>query len=236
MSCLCIGGVCIPYTALLPMIIIGLQWLASQLAKIGLLPDFIAKRLGLLAAITTEQSKQGCDSSCCVGSERGGSRSRRSKRSDTSDTAASSSSSFASTSNTSNNGDDENNETVIDIEHVTDLTRYHEINSNCISDHNSILIVKFTAEWCKPCKLIQPTYLSLASKFGMGEKEKRCTTFITLDIDGDECDTLCSQYKIIMMPTFLCLQNGKEVGRMTGGGEENAVKLSAWVNEMVVCS
>jgi thiol-disulfide isomerase/thioredoxin len=216
------------------MLIIGLQWLASQLAKIGLLPDFIAKRLGLLAAITTEQSKQGCDSGCCGGSERGGSRSRRSKRSDTSDTAASSSSSFASTSNTSNDGDNENNETV--IEHVTDLTRYHEINSNCISNNNSILIVKFTAEWCKPCKLIQPTYLSLASKFGTGEKEKKCTTFITLDIDGDECDTLCSEYKIIMMPTFLSLQNGKEVGRLTGGGEENAGKLCAWVHEMVVRS
>jgi len=48
MTCLCLGGVCIPYTALFPMLIIGLQWIASKFAKVGLLPEFIAKRLGLV--------------------------------------------------------------------------------------------------------------------------------------------------------------------------------------------
>ena len=223
------------------MLIIALQWVANKLAKIGLLPDFIVKRLGLLAAAGggrgSEQGKQdGCDAGCCAGGGSGESR-RRGKRSDTVTTASSSSS---SSSFESSIGDANANETIsIDVvEHVTDLSRYHEIDSACCTsddddDNSSTLIIKFTAEWCKPCKSIQPTYLSLASIYGSTAtaNEKKCT-FITLDADGDDCDTLCTQYKIIMMPTFICLKNGIEVGRMTGGGAENGKKLCDWVEDM----
>ena len=44
---ICIGGVCVPYEALLPMFLIGLQWTVTILTKIGLkVPRFISKRLG----------------------------------------------------------------------------------------------------------------------------------------------------------------------------------------------
>ena len=223
------------------MLIIALQWVANKLAKIGLLPDFIVKRLGLLAAAGggsrgAEQGKQeGCDAGCCVGG--GGSR-RRGKRSDTAATASSSSS---SSSFESSIGDSNANETIDVVEHVTDLSRFQEINSACCTsdaDNSSTLIIKFTAEWCKPCKSIQPTFLSLASIYGTSPTANANTTskkkciFITLDADGDDCDTICTQYKIVMMPTFICLKNGKEVGRMTGGGTENGKKLCDWVDEM----
>ena len=47
MSTLCIGGVCIPYAGLVPLLLLALKWVAEQLAKVGLLPDFIIKSLGL---------------------------------------------------------------------------------------------------------------------------------------------------------------------------------------------
>jgi hypothetical protein len=46
MSCLCIGGVCIPYSAILPLLLLGLQWIAAKLARVGCLPDWVGKKLG----------------------------------------------------------------------------------------------------------------------------------------------------------------------------------------------
>ena len=43
---ICIGGLCIPYGAILPMLLFGLQWIVQQLSKAGIsLPKFITNRL-----------------------------------------------------------------------------------------------------------------------------------------------------------------------------------------------
>mmetsp|Transcript_24110 Transcript_24110/g.50468 ORF Transcript_24110/g.50468 Transcript_24110/m.50468 type:complete len:172 (-) Transcript_24110:422-937(-) len=48
---ICILGFCIPYAAILPMLIIGLQWVVHQFNKIGIeLPAFVSKQLGLAVA------------------------------------------------------------------------------------------------------------------------------------------------------------------------------------------
>lgn len=57
MALCCIGGVCIPQTALFPVILLGLKWLAAKLAMYGLLPDAAIKYLGL--------QKGQSSSSCC---------------------------------------------------------------------------------------------------------------------------------------------------------------------------
>mmetsp|Transcript_1221 Transcript_1221/g.2603 ORF Transcript_1221/g.2603 Transcript_1221/m.2603 type:complete len:205 (+) Transcript_1221:88-702(+) len=202
MSCLCIGGVCIPYSALIPVLLIGLQWIAAQFAKVGLLPEFIAKRLGLHANGKKQQSVDtSCDEGCC-----GTKSASRSESVDTTTTAATTS------------DDGEGNDEV--VEHIDNLERWNELFTAC---KNATLIVKFTADWCKPCKAIQPAYVSVASKYC-----NKCS-FTTLDIDGDECDVLSSKLKVAMMPTFVCFKGGNEVGRMSGG---NGEKLSDWVTEM----
>lgn len=193
---------CIPYSALLPVLLIGLQWIAAQLAKVGLLPEFIAKRLGLNSAGNKQQVVgNSCDVGCC------------------SVKSTSRSNSVATTTTSTTSDDGEGNEEG--VEHIDNLERWKEVFTAC---KNSILIVKFTAEWCKPCKSIQPAYVSLASKYC--DKGK----FTTLDIDGDECDVLSSKLKVAMMPTFVCFKGGAEVGRMSGGN--SGEKMSNWVTEM----
>lgn len=208
MPCLCIGGVCIPYSALLPCLLIGLQWIASQFAKVGLLPDFIAK---LLRMQNRKKLDDSCDTNGCCGSSKSSS-----KRSESVITTA--------TSNTTTSDDnDTNNEGK--VEHVETLQRWEEIYAKSKSSNNisSILFVKFTADWCKPCKAIQPAYVSAASA------HTNCT-FITLDIDGDDCDILTGKLKVAMMPTFVCFKDGIEVGRMSGGN--SGEKLNCWVADM----
>ncbi len=62
MTCICIGGVCIPVSAVLPFVIFVLQYMAKPLYDAGLLPEMIAKRIGLSKAAQSSSAKE--DSSC----------------------------------------------------------------------------------------------------------------------------------------------------------------------------
>ena len=42
---LCIGGVCVPYSAVFPLIILALKWVLVRLAQMGLLPKVVADAL-----------------------------------------------------------------------------------------------------------------------------------------------------------------------------------------------
>lgn len=202
MSAFCIGGVCVPYSALLPVLIIGLQWIAAQFAKVGLLPASVARRLGLDASgkkVTAAAAAGACANKGCCG--------------DGGDAAAT-----AAAAADDGDGDGARGWTV---EHVDGLERWREIVA---SRGNATLVVKFTAEWCKPCKAIQPAYVRLAERYGGKGK------FVTLDIDGDDCDVLSGELRVAMMPTFVCFKGGAEAGRMSGGND--AEKLGDWVAEM----
>eukprot|EP00956_Cyclotella_meneghiniana_P015872 scaffold24642_cov68-Cyclotella_meneghiniana.AAC.7 len=188
MSCLCIGGVCIPYSAVLPLLLLGLQWIAAKLARLGLLPEWIGKKLGVSATGTIESKDCCTKETCCPATE--------------------STITEATT------------DTEYELEHVDTLSQWETVFT---SSKRSTLIVKFTADWCQPCKKIQPCYSELASTYS------KCK-FITLDVDGNECDTLSSKMKVAMMPTFVCFKNGVEVGRMNGGNSEE--RLKEWVGEM----
>lgn len=206
MACLCIGGVCIPYSCLVPFLLLSLQWIAAQFAKVGLLPECVAKQLGLNPGGKKHQLDQSCDSGCSVSK----SASRRGSYADVSEATIDTTTSDAGKGH-------------MGVEHIDNLKRWEEVFADCKAK-DSKLIVKFTADWCKPCKVIQPLYVSLASKYYSKN------FFVTLDIDGDECDILSSKLKVAMMPTFVCFKSGAEVGRMSGGNSDD--KLIHWISEM----
>jgi thioredoxin 1 len=74
-------------------------------------------------------------------------------------------------------------------------------------DLKGLTIVKFSAEWCTPCKRMQ----TLLEKM---EKEFSNVTF--LDVDVDKCNSLAKKYKIMTLPTLLFFDNKKEKDRLIG--------------------
>lgn len=42
---ICFGGVCVPYTAVVPLVLLALKWVAVKLAQLGLLPKAVASYL-----------------------------------------------------------------------------------------------------------------------------------------------------------------------------------------------
>ena len=116
---------------------------------------------------------------------------------------------------------------------VADTTQFQNLLSN-----NELVFVKFTAEWCKPCKEIQPFFHEIGAKYAnTGDKKIAFTT-----VDVDELDEIASKYNVAMMPTFVAIRNGVDVfDTMSGSNEgrletfvKNAVESWGWFAKAIV--
>lgn len=74
-----------------------------------------------------------------------------------------------------------------------------------------LVIVKFSADWCVPCKEIAPAF----ERFSLERKSK--TLFLELDSDLNEKSI--EEYKVERLPTFLFIKNEKVVKRFEGADE-----------------
>jgi len=68
-------------------------------------------------------------------------------------------------------------------------------------------VVKFSAEWCAPCKKME----TLINKM---EKEFHNIKFF--DVDVDKCNMLAKKYKVKSLPTLIFFIDKKEKNRITG--------------------
>jgi thiol-disulfide isomerase/thioredoxin/quercetin dioxygenase-like cupin family protein len=69
------------------------------------------------------------------------------------------------------------------------------------------VIVKFTAAWCGPCKMIAPKFQEIAT----AEDDLRF-----VEVDVDICEAFAMEHSVTSMPTFVGFLNGAEVGRSSG--------------------
>jgi|688.fasta_scaffold934188_2 thiol-disulfide isomerase/thioredoxin len=63
----------------------------------------------------------------------------------------------------------------------------------------------FTAEWCSPCKKTKPI---------VEELKKEGYQFQIIDADYEQL--LAKRFEIKSIPTFILLEDGKELNRITG--------------------
>jgi len=85
-----------------------------------------------------------------------------------------------------------------------------------ILQKDKVIVVKFTASWCKPCKAIHPYYKDMAARY---------EDMMFVEVDVDEIDDLAQKYDVQVMPTFIVAKNKIEVGRTTGKNEEKLERL-----------
>lgn len=77
---------------------------------------------------------------------------------------------------------------------------------------HSLVLVDFSAAWCRPCQALAPTLEELARQY-QGQE----VTIATVDVDQDAA--LAQRYRVTAYPTVLLFQNGAEVWRQEGGLE-----------------
>ena len=68
------------------------------------------------------------------------------------------------------------------------------------------MIYYFTADWCNPCKKVKPIVEEM--------NRESVTKFQMIDVDSES--ELVKKFEIRSVPTFILIENGIEVKRVTG--------------------
>ena len=83
--------------------------------------------------------------------------------------------------------------------------------NKAISGSRTVL-VDFGADWCPPCKIMEPVLKSLATN-NPGK-------FTLIKVDGGRDQDILQQYKVTALPVFIIFKDGKQVWRRDGVAEE----------------
>lgn len=89
-----------------------------------------------------------------------------------------------------------------------------------------IELIDFHAEWCGPCKVMNPIINSL-----MEEYNKDGSDVEIKKSDVDEETDLAAEYGIRSIPTLVFLKDGEEAGRLVGVQSKDA--LTNKINELL---
>ena len=92
---------------------------------------------------------------------------------------------------------------------MTDIIKVSvESFQNEVLDSNQLVLVDFTAEWCGPCKILDPVIEELAKEWDGKIKVAK------LDVDANP--DLAMQYQVMGIPTLMLFLNGEPIERVTG--------------------
>lgn len=80
---------------------------------------------------------------------------------------------------------------------------------------NGVTVVKFYAEWCMPCKSVSKIMKGISDEYSD-------VTFSEIDVDDNP--GLAKKYKIKSLPTVVCINDNKEISRISGIFNINELK------------
>lgn len=81
-----------------------------------------------------------------------------------------------------------------------------------------VVLVKFYATWCTPCKILKPEFEK--AKKAVGKR----ALFVEYDVDGGK--DILRKYGVQAVPTMILFENGKVVDR---AGMLDAKNIKEWV-------
>ncbi|MES2890367.1 MAG: thioredoxin domain-containing protein [Bacteroidota bacterium] len=70
------------------------------------------------------------------------------------------------------------------------------------------ILVDFGAEWCPPCKLMEPVLANL--------QNTQAGKFTLVKVDGGRDEAVMKKYNVTALPVFIIFKNGKQVWRKEG--------------------
>lgn len=88
----------------------------------------------------------------------------------------------------------------------------------------SVVLVRFTADWCGPCKQLAPVIEKAVAESGQGRVKQ-----VTVDIDRQRL--IADQFRIQSVPTVYAFVGGQPVDGFVGAKSEREVK--AWIDKLL---
>lgn len=79
-----------------------------------------------------------------------------------------------------------------------------------------LTLVDFFADWCGPCRMLAPV-LDRVSKDIEGKA-------VIAKLDIDNAQRIAAHFQVTSVPTMILFKNGKEIGRIVGLKDQEAVK------------
>jgi thioredoxin 1 len=70
----------------------------------------------------------------------------------------------------------------------------------------------FTADWCGPCKKVRPIVDELS-------RDQAEVKFQIIDVDSE--GELARRFEVKSIPTFILIEDGKQINRITGAQTKN---------------
>lgn len=92
---------------------------------------------------------------------------------------------------------------VTGADHLADITAEHDV-----------VLVDFYADWCGPCKMLEPTVETIAAE--------TAATVAKVDIDAHQ--DIAAQYQVQGIPTLALFSNGETVERLVGVQDEATLR------------
>lgn len=75
----------------------------------------------------------------------------------------------------------------------------------------ALMIMKFTASWCKPCKALVPVFEKIVSE----NREK----LYAVSVDVDDFDELAARYHAVLLPMMVAIHRGQQIDVYRGKEE-----------------
>ena len=80
--------------------------------------------------------------------------------------------------------------------------------ANTVSESDKVVLVDMWAEWCGPCKMMEPVLEQIAEEYSDKIKVAK------LNIDHNQ-DTP-QKFNVMNIPTLILFRNGEEIARIVG--------------------
>ena len=80
--------------------------------------------------------------------------------------------------------------------------------ANMVSESDKVVLIDMWADWCGPCKMMEPVLEQIAEEYSDKIKVAK------LNIDQNQDTPL--KFGVMNIPTLLLFRNGKEIDRIVG--------------------
>ena len=100
---------------------------------------------------------------------------------------------------------------MADIPNVNEAEFRNEVVNSTLP-----VLVDFTAEWCGPCKMLDPIGTQLAQDWAGRVR--------VVKLDVDENAAVAVQYQVMGVPTLMLFVGGKPVQRLSGYQPKERIK------------